>query len=36
MLILIAFWACALIATANTAKEYQRGLMMLQQNSYRS
>lgn len=36
MLILIAFWACALIATANTAKEYQRCLMMLQQNSYRS
>lgn len=30
------FWACALTAAANTAKEYQRCLMMLQQNSYRA
>ncbi|MCM1028073.1 MAG: UDP-N-acetylmuramoyl-tripeptide--D-alanyl-D-alanine ligase [Pseudoflavonifractor sp.] len=36
MLIQIAFWATALAAVTNTAKEYQRCLMMLQQNSYRS
>ncbi len=36
MIALIAICATALISVANMTKEYQRCLMMLQQNSYRS
>lgn len=35
MFVIILFWICALLAAFNAAKEYQRCLMMLQQNSYR-
>ncbi len=36
LIIEIAFWICAIIVAADTAMEYCRDLMMLQQNSYRS